>query len=123
MSMDRSLKQHGGLIRTRSVLTRTERIAQLTEEGRFDPEKDSPFGLLKVKVRHSRAGTKTKKAAEETAAVEGAEGAAPVEGAAEAKPGAKGEAKPVKGEARVAAKGDAKTAKPEPKAEKGEKKK
>ena len=65
-------------MRTRSVLTRAERIQMLTEEGKFDPEKDDPFGLPKIKVRHSKAGTKSKKAAEEVP-VEGEEGA--VEGA------------------------------------------
>jgi len=65
MSLDRTLKIHGGLMRTRSVLTRAERIARLIEDGRFDPQADSPFALPKVKVRHSKAGTKTKKAAAE----------------------------------------------------------
>ena len=74
MTMDRTLKQRGSLLRTRCVLTRSERIAQLMEEEKFDPEADSPLGLPKVRVRHSRAGTKTKKAEEPTA--ETAEGAA-----------------------------------------------
>jgi small basic protein (TIGR04137 family) len=64
MSLDRTLKTHGGLVRKRSVLTRAERIARLTDEGKFDPEKDSPVGLPKLKVRHSKVGTKTKKAEE-----------------------------------------------------------
>ena len=76
MTLDRTLKQHGGLARTRSVLTRTERIARLIEEDKFDPETDSPLGLPKTKVRHSRAGKKTKKA---EVAVEG-------EGTEEAQP-------------------------------------
>ena len=84
MTMDRTLKQHGGLMRTRSVLTRAERIEQLAEEGKFDPEQDSPFGLPKVRIRHSKAGTKTKKAEEAAPEpVEGAE-AAPAEGEAPA---------------------------------------
>jgi|ETNmetMinimDraft_26_1059896.scaffolds.fasta_scaffold173226_1 small basic protein (TIGR04137 family) len=74
MSLDRTLKIKGGLRGSRSVLTRAERIAFLTDEGKFDPEEDSPLGLPKVKVRHRKAGTKTKKA-EEAPAVEGAEGA------------------------------------------------
>jgi small basic protein (TIGR04137 family) len=73
MSMDRSLKVHGGLTRERSVLTRAERIAMLTDEGKFESDKNSPLGLPKVKVHHSKAGTKSKKA-EETAEA-GAEGA------------------------------------------------
>jgi len=67
MTMDRTLKTHGGLTRTRSVLTRTERIAQLVEAGKFDPEKDSPLALPKIKLRHSKAGTKTKKVEEKPA--------------------------------------------------------
>jgi len=80
MTMDRTLKMRGGLARTRSVLTRAERIAMLSDEGKFDPEQDSPLGLPKVRVRHSKAGMKSKKAAPaEEAAVEGEA----VEGAAE----------------------------------------
>ena len=77
MTLDRTLKTRGGLARTRSVLTRAERIARMADEGKFDLEKDSPFGLPKAKVRHSKAGTKTKKAAEEAPpeAAEAAEGA------------------------------------------------
>ena len=66
MTMDRTLKLHGGLLRTRSVLRRAERIQRLIEEGKFDPQADSPLGLPKTKVRHSKAGTKTKKVAEQT---------------------------------------------------------
>ncbi len=108
MTMDRTLKSHGGLTGMRSVLSRTHRIARLIDEGKFDPATSSPLGLPKVRVKHSKAGTKTKKAAEETpAAVAGAapaEGAAPVEAEA-----AKGPAKTAaaKGEAKVAAKAPA----------------
>lgn len=70
--MDRTLRTHGGLAKIRSVLTRTERIARLIEEEKFDPETGRPFGLPKTKVRHSKAGTKSKKAEETPAeAVEG----------------------------------------------------
>ena len=81
MTMDRTLKQRGGLARQRSVLTRAERIVLMTEEGKFDPEADSPMGLPKTKVRHSKAGSKAKK--EEALAAEG-EGQAPAEGEAPA---------------------------------------
>ena len=79
MTMDRTLKIHGGLARQRSVLTRAERIAELTEEGKFDPETDSPLGLPKVKVKISRAGMKSKKAEapKEEEAGEAVEGEAP----------------------------------------------
>ena len=79
MTMDRTLKTHGGLTRTRSVIKRAERIARLVEEGQFDPDADSPLGLPKTKVRHSRAGTKTKKAEEKPA--ESAEAAGEAESA------------------------------------------
>lgn len=87
MTMDRTLKTRGALFGTRSVLSRAERITKLIEEGNFDPAKDCPMGLPKVRVRHSKAGTKTKKAAE-AAPAEGAEaaaGAAPAAPAADAK--------------------------------------
>lgn len=47
--------------RQRSVLSRAERIAKLTEEGKFDPDANSPMGLPKVAVKHSKAGQKAKK--------------------------------------------------------------
>ncbi len=64
MSMDRTLRTHGGLAKNRSVLTRAERIARLVDEEKFDPETGRPLGLPKVKVRHSKAGTKSKKVEE-----------------------------------------------------------
>ena len=63
MTMDRSLKNRGGLKGSRSVLTRDERIAKMVEEGNFDEEKDSPMGLPKLRVAQSRAGSKSKKEA------------------------------------------------------------
>lgn len=84
MSMDRSLKTRGGLAKTRSVLRRDERIANLIDEGKFDPEKDSPFSLPKTKVRHSKAGTKTKKAEEKPVVEAEAAGAATPEAEADA---------------------------------------
>ena len=108
MSMDRTLKVHGGMVRVRSVLTRAERIAQLTDEGKFDKEKDSPFKLPKVRVRHSRLGGKAKKAA----VAEGAEGAAaPAAGAvAGAAPAADAKGKAAAPAAKAEAKGKGKKA-------------
>lgn len=83
MSLDRTLKLKGELSGSRSVLTRAERITRLVNEGKFDPEADSPLGLPKVKVRHSRAGTKSKKDAPTEETAEGAEGA--TDGAEETK--------------------------------------
>lgn len=68
MSIDSSLKRRGGMAKTRSVLKRDERIARLVDDGRFNMETSSPMGLTKTKVRHSRAGAKAKKAAEEKVA-------------------------------------------------------
>jgi small basic protein (TIGR04137 family) len=61
MTMDRSLKNRGSLTGRRSVLTRAERIAKMQEEGRFDPEQDSPFGLPKFRTIRSKIGSKAKK--------------------------------------------------------------
>ncbi len=49
MTIDKSLKINRGLIRSRNVLTRAERIAKLTAADRWQ-EGDSPFGLDKVRV-------------------------------------------------------------------------
>ncbi len=80
MSLDSSLKERGGLKGNRSVLTRTERIMKMQEEGKFS-EDDSPFGLPKLAVRHSKAGQKSKK---EEAPEEGAEAAEATDGDAPA---------------------------------------
>jgi small basic protein (TIGR04137 family) len=82
MTMDRTLKSHGSLRGMRSVLTRDERIARMIEEGKFDPEKDDPFGLPKMRVRHSKAGSKSRK--EEAPTVEAAGGAEGAPAAGEA---------------------------------------
>ena len=61
MSLHRSLKTtSGALNQHRNVLTRTERIARLTEQNRFNPGDESPLGLVKVA---NRAVAKKKKAA------------------------------------------------------------
>ncbi len=79
MSIDRSLKIRGALIRHRNVLSRAERIEKLEEEDKWQ-EGDSVLGL--PKVAHRKAGAKKKPAAEEAEAGEGAEGAEAVPGAA-----------------------------------------
>ena len=110
MSLDRTLRLGGALARTRSVLTRAERIAKLAEEDKFDKDKDNPFGLPKVRVHHSRAGHKAKK---EVKAAEGAEGAAPGAAGAAAAPaaGAKGKAPAAAAAPAAGAKGKAPAAK------------
>ena len=71
MSIHKSLVSKGALSRHRSVLTRSERVAKLADEGRWD-EGDTVFGLPKVKVRRVRAGGKGKKAKEAAEAAEAA---------------------------------------------------
>lgn len=60
MSVDRSLRGSNALARHRNVLTRAERIKVLTEEGRFDAEENSVFGLVKVANRKAGTGKKKK---------------------------------------------------------------
>ncbi|MBQ11648.1 MAG: small basic protein [Planctomyces sp.] len=69
MSIDKSLRRAGRLLRTRNVLKRTERIEKLEFEDRWQ-EGQSPFGLPKVRVIKSTIGRKKKKKKEEE---EGAE--------------------------------------------------
>jgi small basic protein (TIGR04137 family) len=92
--MDKSLRIRRGLIRSRSVLSRAERLARLKEADRWK-EGDSPLGLPKVRV-FKLAMKKKKKKKEE----EGAEGAAATPGAAapaaEAKKGEAKKAEPKK---------------------------
>jgi len=59
MSLDRTLKSKSALVRSRSVLTRAERIAKLEEEERWDASK-SVFGLPKVAVLRRRVVKKAK---------------------------------------------------------------
>jgi len=79
MTMDKSLRIRRGLVRSRSVLTRAERLTRLQEVDRWK-EGDSPLGLPKVRV-FKLAMKKKKKKKEE----EGAEGTAAAPKAAEGK--------------------------------------
>ncbi len=60
MTIDKSLKVRGGMIRTRNVLTRVERITRLAELERWH-EGDPVLGLPKVRVQ--RVSLKKKKKA------------------------------------------------------------
>jgi small basic protein (TIGR04137 family) len=80
MTIDKSLKVRRGATRNRSVLTRVERIARLSQTERWK-EGDSPLGLPKVRVRKLTMKKKKKKKDEE-------EGAAAAEGGAAAAPAA-----------------------------------
>lgn len=48
MSMDRSLKSRGKLAAKRSVLTRSERVAKLITDKKFDAKKNKVLGLAKT---------------------------------------------------------------------------
>ena len=78
MTMDKSLRARRGLIRSRSVLTRPERIERLKAADRWK-EGESPFGLSKVRVYKLTLKKKKKKKEEE------AEGGGPEAAAADKK--------------------------------------
>ena len=87
MTMDKSLQIRAGLVRSRSVLTRGERIARLQSSDRWQ-EGQSPLGLPKVRV-YKISMKKKKKRKEE----EGEGAAAEGDAAAPAKKGAAAPAK------------------------------
>jgi small basic protein (TIGR04137 family) len=101
MSLDRSLRSAGSLVRHRNVLTRGERLLKLSEEGKWNEDK-SPLGLVKVAHRKMAVGGKEKAAPADAAAA----GATPAAGAPAAAPaaGAKGAAPAAGGKAPAAAK-------------------
>jgi len=70
MTMDRSLRIRRGLIRSRSVLSRDERIERLKATDRWE-EGESPFGLPKVRVYKLAMKKKKKKKKEEEEAAGG----------------------------------------------------
>ncbi len=70
MTMDKSLKVHQGLVRSRSVLTRAERIERLKASDRWK-EGDPPVGLAKVRVYKITMKKKKKKKEGEEGAAEG----------------------------------------------------
>jgi small basic protein (TIGR04137 family) len=79
MTMDKSLRIRRGLVRSRSVLTRAERLAQLKQTDRWK-EGDSPLGLPKVRVFKLTVKKKKKKKEEEEGAAAGAAPAAEAAG-------------------------------------------
>jgi len=83
--MDKSLKIRAGLVRSRSVLKRAERIERLKDADRWQ-EGDSPLGLAKVRV-YKLVVKKKKKKKEE--GEEGAAAAAPAADAAKKDAGKK----------------------------------
>lgn len=63
MSVDRSLKIGNALSRHRNVLSRSERIERMQEDGLWE-EGDNVTGLPKVGNRKAAAGAKKKKKAD-----------------------------------------------------------
>lgn len=60
MTIDKSLKRRGRLVRSRNVLKRSERIDRLKQEDRWT-DGQSPLGLPKVRVLKTVVGKKKKK--------------------------------------------------------------
>lgn len=82
MTIDKSLRVHKGITRTRNVLTRAERIDRLVSQDRWS-ETDGPYGLPKVRVYKVVLKKKKKvKGEEEAGDAKGAKGAAPKTAAA-----------------------------------------
>jgi len=69
MSLDRSLKSKSALARSRSVLTRAERLIALKDQERWE-EGSSVFGLPKVAQRRSSVAKSKAPAAAKTEATE-----------------------------------------------------
>jgi len=80
MTIHSSLRGVNTLTGERSVLTRQERIAKLTKDGKFKAETSPVWGLPKVRTKFKVAGAKKAKAAPAEGAA--AEGAAPAAAAA-----------------------------------------
>jgi small basic protein (TIGR04137 family) len=89
MSIDKSLRRKNSLERSRNVLTRGERIAQMQKEERWPADGRSPYNLPKTRV--AKIAKKAKKAKEEEAKTE--EGATPAAAGAEKKVEKKGDKK------------------------------
>lgn len=64
MTIDKSLKRKGRLVRSRNVLKRGERIDQMKVQETWK-EGQSPIGLAKTRVIKVATGKKKKKAKEE----------------------------------------------------------
>jgi small basic protein (TIGR04137 family) len=90
MSIHKSLRTKGSLVRSRNVLTRYERILQLRKSGRWKEDEGTAFGLPKVRVlKVKKRGKEKKKKEDEAAAGAAPAAAAAAPGAAKAAPGAK----------------------------------
>lgn len=83
MTIDRSLKRKGRLARSRNVLKRVERIAQMKSQDKW-LEGQSPIGLAKTRVIKAVVGKKKKKAAAEDDKAAGGKPAKGAKGAGKA---------------------------------------
>jgi len=94
MSIDKSLKRKNTLVRSRSVLTRAERIKKLQDQEKWTDGR-SPFGLPKVRVQKIVIKKAKKEKAADAGAAEQVPGAAAPGAAPAASEGKKpaGEAK------------------------------
>ena len=70
MTIDKSLRTRKGIVRSRNVLTRAERIERLVQQDRWT-EEDGPCGLPKVRVYRVVLKKKKKKKGEEEGADSG----------------------------------------------------
>lgn len=75
MTIDKSLRRKGRLVRSRNVLKRDERIAQMQSEEHWT-DGQSPLGIPKTRVVKPTVGKKKKKKAEAGDAATPAKGAA-----------------------------------------------
>ena len=64
MTIDKSLRTRKGIVRSRNVLTRAERIEKLMQQDRWT-EENGPFSLPKVRVYKVVVKKKKKKKGEE----------------------------------------------------------
>lgn len=71
MTIDKSLKVRAALIRTRSVLTRAERIEKLQSLDRWTEGESNPVGLAKVRVYKLQMKKKKKEKTEDDAPAKG----------------------------------------------------
>jgi len=72
MTIHSSLRGVNNLVGERSVLTRTERIAKLQKDGKFDPAKSKVWGLQKVRTKFKIGGAKKAPKADAAAPAAGA---------------------------------------------------
>ncbi|OQZ00667.1 MAG: hypothetical protein B6D35_05825 [Candidatus Brocadia sp. UTAMX2] len=92
MSVDKSLKLKGKLVRPRNVFTRTERIKLLKGEGKWNPTM-SVFGIPKVKTVKIKRKAKSEKKEAKAEATTGAAAAPSTPGSTPASATAKEKAK------------------------------